>query len=196
MDGSQLIEQAMNTQRSVASFMVRFTQDLWQDENGDPQIQWRGRINHVQGSEEIPFTDFTEALTFIQQQLQDLTLQAFPAGADPEIREKALKESFKLWEQFTANYANLVFTAMQGAIERSQEIQSRVGDAFSKSFELWMPPAFRPGSADVRETREAKAPAPSEPEDPGEIIRQIDGVIAQIQTLAAKIEALEKKLKP
>ena len=179
MDGSEFIEQAMNTQRSVASFMLRFTQDLWQDENGDPQVQWRGRINHVQGNEEIPFTDFTEALTFIQRQLQDLTLQAFPT-ADPEIREKALKESFKLWEQFTAGYADLVFAAMQNTFRQSQEIQGQVGEAFVKSFELMLPPGFRAEMASVR---------PAEPDD--DLMGKIDSLSAQIRALAAKIEALE-----
>jgi hypothetical protein len=179
MDGSEFIEQAMSTQRSVASFMLRFTQDLWQDENGDPQVQWRGRINHVQGSEEIPFTDFTEALTFIQRQLQDLTLKAFPS-ANPEIREKALKESFKLWEQFTAGYADMVFRAMQGTFQQSQEIQGQVGDALAKTFELWMPPSLRTGQP----TASAEAPGI-------DLMGQIETLTAQVAALAAKIESLE-----
>ena len=139
MDGNTILEQAMNTQRSVASFMLRFTQDLWQDENGEPRVQWQGRINHVQGDEEIPFTDFTEALAFIQKQLQDLTLKAVP-GADAETREKALKESFKYWEEFTAGYTKMVSSAMEQAFRQTQEIQSQFGDAWLKFLEGWIPP--------------------------------------------------------
>ena len=168
MNGNDLIEEAMNTQRSVASFMLRFTQDLWQDENGDPKVQWRGRINHVQGDEEIPFTDFTEALTFIQKQMQELTLKAFPA-ADPGTQEKALTESFKLWEQFTAN------------------IGSQVSDAFAKTFSLWFPPAFR-GPAGA----EQKAGTAVEPELSPEIAAQIESLTQQVKALSEKIEALEK----
>ncbi|HUF36912.1 MAG TPA: hypothetical protein VMN57_00160 [Anaerolineales bacterium] len=189
MDSNQILEQALNTQRSVASFMLRFTQDLWQDENGDPQVQWRGRINHVQGSEEIPFTDFTEALTFIQRQLQDLTLKAFPS-ADPEIREKALKESFKLWEQFTADYADLVFATMEKTFKGSQEIQGRVGEALAKSFELWMPPGFRSTAAPAGEPA---ASAQSTPESPAELRTQLKALNAQVAALSAKLKALEKK---
>ena len=189
MDGSELIEQAMNTQRSVASFMLRFTQDLWQDENGDPQVQWRGRINHVQGSEEIPFTDFSEALTFIQKQLQDLTLRAFP-GADAEIREKALKESFKIWEQFTAGYADLVFTAMEKTFKGSQEIQGRVGEALAKSFELWMPPGFRTTAAPAGGPA---ASVQSAPESPTELATQLEALHTQVAALSAKLEALENE---
>jgi len=180
MDSSQFLEQAMNTQRSVASFMLRFTQDQWQDENGDPQVSWRGRVNHVQGGEELPFTDFTEALTFIQHQMQDLTLRAFPDAA-PEVQEKALKESFKLWEQFTADYTNRVFSAMENAFRQSQEIQGQVGDAFAKSFELWMPRSQR-----------SSMPTASEEARGIDLMKQIETLTAQVAALAAKIESLDR----
>jgi hypothetical protein len=181
MDGSQWIESTMDTQRSVASFMLRFTQDLWKDENGDPQVQWLGRINHVQGDEEVRFTDFTEALTFIQNQLQDLTHRAVP-GATPAFREKALNESFKLWERFTADYTELVLKGMQDAFNRSRDIQDQVGDTFARSFEQWLPPGFR---------REA-SPARSEQEPHADLMSEIETLTAQVAALAAKIEALEK----
>ena len=58
-----------DTQRDVASFLIRFTQDLWRSPTGDPQIAWRGHIRHVQGETEETFTDFAEALKFIQDHL-------------------------------------------------------------------------------------------------------------------------------
>ena len=183
MDGTQLLEQAMNTQRSVASFMLRFTQDLWQDENGEPKVQWQGRINHVQGGEDLPFTDFTDALTFIQKQLQDLTLQAVPA-ADTATQEKALQESFKIWEQFAAGYSGMVFKAMEDAFRQSQEIRSQAGEAFTRAFELWMPPAFRSESA-----------APATAETRIDLMKQIENLSAQVQALSKKIQELEKQEK-
>ena len=34
-----------------ASFMVRFNQQIFK-ENGDANLQWRGKINHIQGGGE------------------------------------------------------------------------------------------------------------------------------------------------
>lgn len=188
MMNSNPLEQALNTQRQVASFLLRFTQDMWQDENGEPKVQWRGNIHHVQGDEEIPFTDFTEALLFMQKQLQDLTLQAFPT-ADAKMQEKMLAESFKLWEQFAANYSKMLFQAMEQTIQRSQEIQHQVGDAFMKAFDVWMPPVFRTekvkGQESIREPQTAEAGVSPE------LVQQLATLTAQVQALSAKIETLE-----
>ena len=54
---------------NVASFVLRFTQDLWQDDEEDSHVRWRGHIKHVQGEGESRFTDFAEAVAFIQQNL-------------------------------------------------------------------------------------------------------------------------------
>ena len=42
----------------TASFMLRFTQKIFNSESGEPQVQWRGNIRHVQGGEEKRFSDF------------------------------------------------------------------------------------------------------------------------------------------
>ncbi|MCB9135557.1 MAG: hypothetical protein H6636_09025 [Anaerolineales bacterium] len=192
MMNSNPLEQALNTQRQVASFLLRFTQDMWQDENGEPKVQWRGNIHHVQGDEEIPFTDFTEALLFMQKQLQDLTLQAFPT-ADAKMQEKMLAESFKLWEQFAANYSKMLFLAMEQTIQRSQEIQYQVGDAFTKAFDVWMPPVFRSEKTKGQETVRDQPPA--EAGISSELVQQLATLTAQVQALSAKIETLEKSEK-
>jgi len=62
----------------TASFMVRFTQQFF-EEDGKSNVQWRGKISHVQGNEEINFTEFKDALTFMQSKLQLLT-EAVAAG--------------------------------------------------------------------------------------------------------------------
>jgi len=125
----------------------------------------------------------------MQKQLQELTLRAFPA-ADPQTQEKMLVESFKLWEQFAANYSATIFQAMEQTLQRSQEIQSQVGDAFTKTFELWLPPAFR-GTVTPRQDA---APA-SEPGIPSELVKHLETLTAQVQALSAKIEKLEKSQK-
>jgi len=174
MNPQELFEQALNTQRNVASFMLRFTQDLWQDENGEPRVQWRGRINHVQGDEEIAFTDFAEALAFIQGQLTELTLKAIPGGIGME-QEKVLQESFKLWEQFASSYSNMMFEAMERTIKQSKAIKEQMDEAVEGALKGW------------------KMPAPQK-EDQGQLLELLKDMHKQIQTLTEKVEKLEKKL--
>ena len=55
--------------------MVRFNQIIFEDK-GESKVQWRGKVSHVQGGEDQSFSDFNDAVTFIQQKLADLTLEA------------------------------------------------------------------------------------------------------------------------
>lgn len=175
MDAKNLFEQALNTQRSVASFMLRFTQDLWQDEHGEPHIQWRGTVNHVQGDEEAAFTDLTDALAFIQGKLTEMTLNAIPGGAQME-QDKVLKESFKLWEQFASSYSTMMFDAMERTIQQSQAIRDQMEEAVQQAMKTWpTPPAAPTAAPDLAVTLET--------------------IQKQLADLSKKVERLEKTLK-
>ena len=76
------------------------------------------------------------------QELHDLTLQAVPS-ADPQFQEKLLKESFKIWEQFTRSYTDWILQTVGQTMERSQEMQDQMGETISRAFQMWMPPAMR-----------------------------------------------------
>jgi predicted small secreted protein len=62
-------------QDQTASFMVRFNQRIF-EENGESKLQWRGKISHIQDGEEKCFSDFDDALTFMQKKLGELTEEA------------------------------------------------------------------------------------------------------------------------
>jgi hypothetical protein len=127
-----------DTQRDIASFMIRFTQDLWRDTNGSPEIQLRGRIRHVQGDEEIMFTDFSDVIRFIQGHLAQLTLNALPGGNRLD-QEKALKESFKIWDDFTESYTNMLFDAMERTIDQSDAIKRQMEKTVEETVRVWQP---------------------------------------------------------
>jgi hypothetical protein len=125
---------------NIASFVLRFTQELWQDEHGEPQVQWRGHIRHVQGDEEDRFTDFAEAVAFIQRYLTQLTLNAL-TGSETMSQEKVLRESFKLWDQFASSYTHMMFQAMEQTISRSEAMKQFLDDATQKALGAWQLPA-------------------------------------------------------
>jgi hypothetical protein len=165
----------IKVQRDVASFLVRFTQDLWQDDEGEPHIQWRGHIRHIQGDNETRFTDFAEAVSFIQKYLTQLTLDAlntFPGG-DKMDQEETLRESFKLWEKFASSYTNMMFDAMERTIKQSDAIREQMDETVKSAMKSWQPPTQT---------------------DQGQIVEALHDLKAQIQILTEKVERLEKGL--
>jgi len=164
----------MSTNRGIASFLIRFTQDLWEDEQGEPRVQWRGRINHVQGDEEQSFTDFSEVVEFIQRHLTQLTLDSMPKDGQMD-QEKTLHESFKLWEQFASSYTDLMFDAMERTIQGSQAIKSQMDMTLDEMFKRWR----------------ASIQPPVEGEDVG---IELAKLVEQVQVLADRVAYLEKKL--
>ncbi|MBU0490710.1 MAG: hypothetical protein KKA73_07480 [Chloroflexi bacterium] len=165
----------MKTQRDIASFVLRFTQELWQDPQGEPHIQWRGHIRHVQGDEEARFTEFAEAVAFMQRYLTQLTqgsINALPGGGTVD-QEKVLQESFKLWEEFAAGYTNAVFEAMDRTIKQSESFRQQMDESVQRALESWQLPAQA---------------------DPGQVVQALNDLQAQVQALAARVNDLEKSL--
>ena len=161
------------TQRDVASFLIRFTQDLWRNSNGEPEVAWRGAIRHVQGEEQISFTDFAEAMQFIQGHLAQLTLDALPGGTKMD-QEKALKDSFKLWEQFANSYSNMMFEAMERTIQQSEAIKDQMNKTVQESLKSWRGPA--------------------KSDEAGQFTAVLTEMSAQIEALAEKVGKLEKAI--
>ncbi|MBI1882551.1 MAG: hypothetical protein HYR94_30625 [Chloroflexi bacterium] len=162
----------LKVQNSIASFVLRFTQELWRDDNGEPHVQWRGHIRHVQGDEEDRFTDFAEAVSFIQRYLTQLTLEAL-AGGQSMSQEKVLRESFKVWEQFASSYADLMFEAMQRTVKQSEAFRDQLDQATERALKVWH--------------------LPTQPNQ-GQLVEEIRLLQAQVQALTTKVENLEKTL--
>ena len=60
----------------TASFVLRLSQKIFENEEGEPHVEWRGNIRHVQSGEETRFTNFEDAQIFVQQTLTDMTIKA------------------------------------------------------------------------------------------------------------------------
>jgi hypothetical protein len=162
----------MKPQNNVASFVLRFTQEMWQDAQDEPHVQWRGHIRHVQGDEEDRFTDFAEAVAFIQRYLAQLTMEAI-AGGQNMNQEKVLQESFKLWEQFASSYTGMMFEAMEQTVKQSQTFREQIDQAAQRALKAWQ---FS-GQPDQKQMFEA-----------------LKSLQAQVEALTAKVEKLEQAL--
>lgn len=60
----------------TASFMVRFNQIIFEDK-GESKVQWRGKVSHVQGGDDQSFSDFNDAVKFIQAFPREKRIRSF-----------------------------------------------------------------------------------------------------------------------
>ncbi|MGK0326284.1 MAG: hypothetical protein ACJA2M_001753 [Polaribacter sp.] len=112
-------------QEQTASFMVRFNQQIF-EENGESKIQWKGKISHVQDGEEQHFSDFNDALTFMQLKLGELTEEATKHQTSEE-QESIIHKSLSMWKTIkdvgpkvirdTLKDPKKQFTNLQGEIQ-------------------------------------------------------------------------------
>jgi len=72
----------------TASFLLRFTQKIFEDEKGESNVQWRGKVSHVQGNDIKNFSELTDAMDFIQEKLSQLTLSSIEADDTIEVDEE------------------------------------------------------------------------------------------------------------
>ena len=162
----------MTKMHNVASFVLRFTQEMWQDTQGEPHVRWRGHIRHVQGDEEERFTDFAEAVTFIQRYLTALTADSL-AGDKNVSQEKVFQESFKLWEQFASSYSDMMFQAMKQTVKQSETIKEHLDETTRQALNAWQ----LPGQPNQKKILEA-----------------LNTLQEQMQALTDRFEKLEKNI--
>ena len=162
----------MTKLHNVASFVLRFTQELWQDTLGEPHVRWRGHIRHVQGDEEERFTDFAEAVTFIQRYLTELTVDSL-AGDESARHAKVFRETFKFWQQFASSYSNMMYQAMEQTVRQSETFKDHMDEATKQALNAWQ----LPGQLNQEKILEA-----------------LNSLQAQIQTLTDRIEEWEESI--
>ena len=130
----------------TASFVLRFTQKIFQNEEGEAQVQWRGNIRHVQGGDEKRFSEFDEVTSFIQSKLTDLTIQAME-DKSPEEQKGILAKSFDLWKQMAIEYPKkMLIETIKDPKKQVAQLQNQinqVGDAIGQKLEIdsWKVPS-------------------------------------------------------
>ena len=175
----------MKPQREAASFVLRFTHDLWQDQQGEPHIEWRGQCRRVQDGVEVRFTDLAEAVSFIKESLLKLTRECVPEG-DEAFQEKAMQESFKLWEKFAQGYTDMIVESIQRSFKQSELFQKQMGEAMEQAMKPWWSPPTAPGVAPSASSGMA---------DQAELLQTVNALQGQMELLSAKIATLEEAIK-
>ena len=170
----------------TASFVLRFTQKIFQDSDGKPGVQWRGHIRHVQGGEEKRFSEFEDVASFIQTKLADLTIQAME-DKSPEEQKGILSKSFDLWKKMAFEAPKLVVDTLKDPKKQVAQFQNQinqVGEVISQKIEE------RVGqSLEIDEWRAASK------NDCNNLVEMMGKMANSIEALSAKVEELSNNQK-
>lgn len=170
----------------TVSFVLRFTQKIYETESGDHNIQWRGNIKHVQGEDEKRFTEFEDAVSFMQDKLADLTLQGIE-DKSPKEQKGILAKNIELWKKMTVESPKLVLDVLKDPKKQLSQMQaqmSQLGDSITQKIE------DRIGQKlDVDEWRA------SSKTDHKQLVEKIDELAAQLASLTKTVSKLSTKKK-
>lgn len=125
-----------NQKIETASFLLRFTPKVFENEQGEADIQWRGTIKHVQDGDEKRFSDFEKAVDFMNEKLSDLTIEAVNTKSqeEEEDSEGVISKGLNLWKQLARDAPkNMVdsFLNPKKGVENIQNQITQVGELIS-----------------------------------------------------------------
>jgi hypothetical protein len=173
----------------TASFVLRFTQKIYQNEQDEPQIQWRGNMRHVQSGEEKNFSKFDEVVQFIQGTLTDLTVQAMEHKS-PEEQKGILSKSFDLWKRMTIDTPKMVFDTLKDPKKQAHHIQEQIQEQIQERMHQ-VGDAFNQKLEDVREKLEVDEWLASSKSDYRNIMKLLEQMSSEIHSLNEKVDKLK-----
>lgn len=161
----------------TASFMLRFTQKIFNNESGEPQVQWRGNIRHVQGGEEQRFSKFDDVVAFIQSKLADLTIQAME---DKPIEEQKgiLSKSFDMWKKMAVEGPKMVMETIKDPKKGMAQIQDQIQDLSHQVKD------------EISQKLEIDTWKTASKSDFKEIMEKLSDISAEVSALNAKVDQL------
>lgn len=166
-------------QEQNASFMVRFNQQIF-EENGEDKVQWRGKVTHVQDGDEKRFSDFNVALTFMQQKLAELTEKATKHETQDK-QENIIEKSLSMWKTIKDVGPKVIKDTLKDPKKQFSQFQDQlqdqiatIGDEISEKVQ-------------IDQWRNASK------SDFQQIQNKIENLSSQIQKLSKKIDSINKK---
>jgi uncharacterized small protein (DUF1192 family) len=112
--------------QEVVSFVLRFVREAGETQ----QARWRGTVKHVQGSAEKQFNQFSEALSFMQGQLNEAVESSLKNTAQI-TQANPLLETAKLWGEFVPQYNKLVLDSVNEAVAKGAELPRQINQAMA-----------------------------------------------------------------
>lgn len=159
-------------EQDMVSFVVRFVREIGEDQ----QARWRGVIKHVQDNTEANFTQFNEALSFMQHRVNDVVQTTMNESAKMQ-QANPFMETAQLWGSMMPKYTEMMQENMQAWLGQPAttgfDMTQQMQQAMANMMAAWGLPTGDD------QTRTA------------ELVGQLT---QQINALNTKIAELEKKL--
>lgn len=160
----------------TTSFVLRFTQHIFEDNQGESNVQWRGKITHVQGDDQKNFAEMEEAISFMQKKLSEMTLSSIDEKSESE-KEGILTKSFDIWKRMAKSYPKMVMEVIKdpkGQVVQLQEQLTHVSEEIGDKIEI---DSWRAASRnDVKEMKQ-----------------MMESMSKQIKKLSDKVDKVTKK---
>jgi hypothetical protein len=166
-------------QEQTASFLVRFQQRIF-EENGESEVQWRGKISHVQDGEEQRFSDFNDALSFMQQKLAELTEEATKHESSEE-QESIIHKSLSMWKTIKDVGPKVIRNTLKDPKKQFTHLQDEIQDKIITIGE------------EISEKVHIDQWRNASRSDFNKIQSQIAALSAEIQKLSTKFDTIKKK---
>ena len=166
-------------QEQTASFLVRFQQRIF-EENGESEVQWRGKISHVQDGEEQRFSDFNDALSFMQQKLGELTEEATKHESSEE-QESIIHKSLSMWKTLKDVGPKVIRNTLKDPKKQFTHLQDEIQDKIITIGE------------EISEKVHIDHWRNASRSDFNKIQSQIAALSSEIQKLSTKFDTIKKK---
>jgi len=167
-------------EQDMVSFVLRFVREASEEQ----QARWRGVVKHVQSNSESSFSNFAEAMTFIQKHVNELIVATFDeanrvtektsmAGESNEFNP--VMESARLWGEFMKPYTTMVSDTMDEAMSAAagSPVSQQMKQAMSTSMAAWGLPIKN---------------------DQPQMAETLKSLSEQMENLAARVEELQAQL--
>lgn len=169
----------MSKNDQTASFLLRFTQLMYEDEKGNADVQWRGKITHVQDNEKKNFTELKDVIDFIQAKLSELTISSIEEDVSTEEKEGILMKSMDIWKRLAKSYPKMVVEAIKDPKAQVTQIQEQISTRAEELSSRLQLESYKPTSKS----------------DFNELSDQIGELTKLVGKLKKKVDKIDQKLK-
>ena len=165
-----------------ASFMIRFTQKIYESEEGKANVQWRGKISHVQSGDNQGFVKFERAVDFMQEHLGNVT-QSNIEDKPKKEQEGILSKSFDMLRKFKDQAPTFVLDTIKDPMAQVENIQGQIKEQ------------IRDVSDDISQKIDVDNLRMASKSDYKEVLSMIKTMSKQIEKLTDKVDKLDKSKK-
>ena len=171
--------------QDLVSFVLRFVREAGEEQ----QARWRGVIRHVQSNTEASFSQFSEALAFMQGYVNDVAQTSFEqtrrmgeSYGDPNsLGANPFAETTRLWGEFMPRYTQMMMDSMNEAMASGAEMAKPMEEMMDSTLSAWGMPTWTGPSEQTEQSGKEDAAA-------------MEAMTAQMAALNEKIAALESQL--